>query len=49
MEMKVHITLGERNPIEGKFGQSKNAYRLNRIKAKLQQQANLGLPPLLWY
>jgi hypothetical protein len=35
--MKIHIRPGERNPIEGKFGQAKNAYGLNRIKSRLQQ------------
>lgn len=30
-----HVRPGERNPIEGKFGQAKNAYGLNRIKARL--------------
>jgi hypothetical protein len=32
-----HVRPGERNPIEGKFGQAKTAYGLNRIKARLQQ------------
>jgi len=31
-----HIRPGERNPIEGKFGQAKTAYGMNRIKARLQ-------------
>lgn len=31
-----HIRPGERNPIEGKFGQAKVAYGMNRIKARLQ-------------
>jgi hypothetical protein len=31
-----HVRPGERNPIEGKFGQAKTAYGLNRIKARLQ-------------
>jgi len=30
-----HISPGERNPIEGKFGQAKTAYGMNRIRAKL--------------
>jgi len=30
-----HVSPGERNPIEGKFGQAKTAYGLNRIKARL--------------
>lgn len=32
-----HVRPGERNPIEGKFGQAKTAYGMNRIKARLQQ------------
>ena len=30
------VSPGERNPIEGKFGQAKTGYGLNRIKARLQ-------------
>lgn len=30
-----HIRPGDRNPIEGKFGQAKTRYGLNRIKARL--------------
>jgi hypothetical protein len=33
----VHLSPGERNPIEGKFGQAKIAYGLDNIKAKLKQ------------
>ncbi len=33
----VHLSPGERNPIEGKFGQAKVAYGLDNIKAKLKQ------------
>ena len=32
-----HLSPGERNPIEGKFGQAKTAYGLDNIKAKLKQ------------
>jgi transposase, IS5 family len=32
-----HIRPGDRNPIEGKFGQAKTAYGMNRIKARLTQ------------
>jgi len=32
-----HVRPGERNPIEGKFGQAKTGYGLNRIKARLKQ------------
>ena len=35
--MSIHLSPGERNPIEGKFGQAKTAYGLNRIKARLKQ------------
>jgi transposase, IS5 family len=32
-----HVRPGERNPIEGTFGQAKSAYGMNRIKARLPQ------------
>jgi hypothetical protein len=32
-----HVRPGERNPIEGKFGQAKLAYGLNYIKARLKE------------
>jgi len=32
-----HVSPGERNPIEGKFGQGKVGYGLNNINAKLKQ------------
>jgi hypothetical protein len=35
-----HIRPGQRNPIEGKFGQAKTAYGLNRIKARLQETSS---------
>jgi hypothetical protein len=31
-----HVSPGERNPIEGKFGQAKTAYGLDNIKARLK-------------
>ena len=31
-----HVSPGERNPIEGKFGQAKTGYGLNRTKARLR-------------
>lgn len=31
-----HVSPGERNPIEGKFGQAKTAYGLDRIRARLK-------------
>jgi transposase, IS5 family len=33
---KQHVRPGERNPIEGKFGQGKTAYGLENIKARLK-------------
>jgi hypothetical protein len=35
--VSIHVSPGERNPIEGKFGQAKTAYGLNRIKARLKE------------
>ena len=32
-----HVTPGQRNPIEGKFGQAKMAYGLNLIRARLKE------------
>jgi hypothetical protein len=29
------VSPGERNPVEGKFGQAKTAYGLDRVKARL--------------
>jgi len=34
--VQIHVRPGERNPIEGKFGQAKTGYGLNRIKARLK-------------
>ena len=34
---KEHVRPGERNPIEGKFGQAKTAYGLDRIRARLSE------------
>lgn len=33
----IPVRPGERNPIEGKFGQAKTAYGMNRIKARLSE------------
>ncbi len=35
--VEEHLRPGERNPIEGKFGQAKSGYGMNRIKPRLQQ------------
>jgi hypothetical protein len=34
--VKKHVRPGERNPIEGKFGQAKTGYGLNRVRARLK-------------
>jgi hypothetical protein len=34
---KEHVRPGERNPVEGKFGQAKTAYGLANIKARLKE------------
>ena len=35
--VQKHVSPKERNPIEGKFGQAKTAYGLDRIKARLRE------------
>jgi hypothetical protein len=35
--VSIHISPGERNPIEGKFGQAKVGYGMNKILAKLKE------------
>jgi hypothetical protein len=42
-----HVSPGERNPIEGKFGQAKTAYGLNRIKARLQQTSESWIASII--
>ena len=42
-----HVRPGERNPIEGKFGQAKTAYGLNRIKARLQQTSESWIATII--
>jgi IS5 family transposase len=42
-----HIRPGERNPIEGKFGQAKTAYGMNRIKARLQQTSQSWIATII--
>ena len=34
--VSIHLSPGERNPIEGKFGQAKTGYGLDRIRARLK-------------
>lgn len=38
--MKIYLSPGERNPIEGKFGQGKVAFGVNKIKTKLPSKSN---------
>ena len=45
--LKNHIRPGERNPIEGKFGQAKTAYGMNRIKARLQQTSESWIATII--
>lgn len=42
-----HVSPGERNPIEGKFGQAKTAYGLNRIKARLQETSQSWIASII--
>ena len=42
-----HIRPGQRNPIEGKFGQAKTAYGLNRIKARLAKTSSSWIATII--
>lgn len=42
-----HVSPGERNPIEGKFGQAKTAYGMNRIKARLAQTSESWIATII--
>ena len=42
-----HIRPGQRNPIEGKFGQAKTTYGLNRIKARLQETSSSWIATII--
>ena len=42
-----HVRPGERNPIEGKFGQAKTAYGMNRIKARLKQTSESWIASII--
>ena len=46
--VSIHISPGERNSIEGKFGQTKTSYGINRIKSGLNRPMNRGLPASSW-
>ena len=45
--VEVHVRPGERNPIEGVFGQGKTAYGMNRIKARLAQTSGSWIATIL--
>ncbi len=42
-----HVSPGERNPIEGKFGQAKTAYGLNCIKARLRNTSESWIASII--
>lgn len=42
-----HVRPGERNPIEGKFGQAKTAYGLDRIRARLSQTSESWIASII--
>jgi hypothetical protein len=42
-----HVRPGERNPIEGKFGQAKNAYGMNRIRARLKETSQSWIASII--
>jgi len=42
-----HVRPGERNPIEGKFGQAKNAYGMNRIRARLKDTSQSWITSII--
>jgi IS5 family transposase len=46
--MLKHVSPGERNPIEGKFGQAKTAYGLNRIRARLRETSESLIACIFW-
>ena len=45
--MSIHLSPGERNPIEGKFGQAKTAYGLDCIKARLKGTSESWIATIL--
>lgn len=45
--LKEYVRPGERNPIEGKFGQGKNAYGLGRIKARLKETSQSWIASII--
>jgi IS5 family transposase len=45
--VQSHVSPGERNPIEGKFGQAKTAYGLDRIKARLRNTSESWIASII--
>ena len=45
--VQIHLSPGERNPIEGKFGQAKTGYGLNRIKARLRETSETWIASII--
>jgi IS5 family transposase len=45
--VQKHVSPGERNPIEGKFGQAKTAYGLNRVKARLRETSESWIASII--
>ena len=45
--VRNHVSPGERTPIEGKFGQAKTAYGLNRIKARLRNTSESWIASII--
>ena len=45
--VSIHLSPGERNPIEGKFGQAKTAYGLDCIKARLKGTSESWIATIL--
>ena len=43
----VHVSPGERNPVEGKFGQAKTAYGLGRIRARLKETSESWIASII--
>jgi len=45
--VQIHVSPGERNPIEGKFGQAKTGYGLDRIKARLKETSQSWIATII--
>jgi transposase, IS5 family len=45
--VREHVSPGERNPIEGKFGQAKTTYGMDRIKARLKDTSQTWIALIL--